>query len=120
MKLNTYCQLSDDWGWFIDIESNYFNENISLQPYKSVIKKFNSCVNKLPIIQEDEYEYYHKNYKNPEENYDINLKSPNTNIDCINIHNTNIDNKNKFNKTVDVYCTTLITALFAYVIFIVL
>jgi hypothetical protein len=110
MKLNTYYHLSDDWGWFIDIENNCFNENISLQPYRSVVKKFNSCVNKLPIIQEDEYEYYHKNYKDPEENYDINLKSP----------NTNINNKNEINKTVDVYCTTLITALFAYVIFIVL
>jgi len=119
MKLNAYCDICDDWGWFIDIENNCFNENISLQPYRSVIKKFNSCVNKLPIIQEDEYEYYHKNYKDPEEiiykecqpTYDINLERS----------NKSNSNKNSNTNTIFNVCsTTLISSLLAYVIFIVL
>ena len=107
-------QLCDDWGWFIDVESNYFAGNISLQPCRSPIKKFNSYLNKLPKIEEDEYEYYQKNYKDPEEiiykeevepNYDINLKS---------------SNKNEVNTIFNVGSTTLITAVLTYVIFLVL
>jgi len=117
MKLNAYCDICDDWGWFIDIENNCFNENISLQPYRSVIKKFNSCVNKLPIIQEDEYEYYHKNYKDLEEIYDINLERSNKN----NNNSNNNSNKNSNTNTIFNVCsTTLISSLLAYVIFIVL
>lgn len=118
MKLNTYCDICDDWGWFIDIENNCFNENISLQPYRSVVKKFNSCINKPLIIQEDEYEYYHKNYKDPEEiiykecqpDYDINLERS----------NKNNSNNNNTNTIFNVCSTTLISSLLAYVIFIVL
>ena len=113
MKLKS-SQLCDDWGWFIDVESNYFAANISLQPCRSPIKKFNSYVNKLPKIEEDEYEYYQKNYKDPEEiiykeevelNYDISLKSL---------------NKNEVNTIFNVWSTTLITAVFTYIIFIIL
>jgi hypothetical protein len=112
MNLKSY-QLCDDWGWFIDIESNYFAGNNLLQPCKPVVKKFNSCINKLPIIEEDEYEYYQKNYKDPEEiiykkdelNYDINL---------------NPSKKNINNTIFNVGSTTLITAILTYVIFIVL
>lgn len=108
------CQLSDDWGWFIDVESNSFTQNISLQPCKPVVKKFNSYLNKLPKIEEDQYEYYHKNYKDPEEiiykenelDYDINLQSLNKNKEVNIIFN--------------VGSTTLITAVLTYVIFIVL
>jgi hypothetical protein len=113
MKLKS-SQLCDDWGWFIDVESNYFAGNISLQPCRSPIKKFNSYLNKLPKIEEDEYEYYQKNYKDPEEiiykeevelNYDISLKSL---------------NKNEVNTIFNVGSTTLITAVLTYVIFIIL
>jgi hypothetical protein len=117
MKLNAYYQLSDDWGWFIYIdEHNNYTQNISY-PYKPV-KKFN----KLKRIQEyeDEYEYYHKNHKDPEENYDINLQSPNTNINNENINYKNIDNKNQINTIFNVGSTTLITSLLAYIIFIIL
>lgn len=117
MNLNTYYEVCDDWGWYIYIdEHNNYTKNV-LYSYNP-IKKFNKL--KTILEYEDEYEYYHKNHKDPEENYDINLQCPNTNIRNTNIRNTNIDNTNEINKTVDVYCTTLITALFAYVIFIVL
>ena len=46
--------LCEDWGWFIDIESN--NSNILTQPCKFVIKS-NIHFNKLQTIQEDEYDY---------------------------------------------------------------
>lgn len=106
-------QLCDDWGWFIDIESNYFSQNIPLQTCKPPIKKFNSYLNKLPKIEEDEYEYYHKNYRDPEEiiykevevDYNISLKS---------------SNKNEVNTIFNVGSTTLITAILTYLIFIVL
>jgi len=107
------CQLCDDWGWFIDVESNCFVGNNLLQPCRSPVKKFNSYLNKLPKIEEDEYEYYQKNYKDPEEiiykedklDYDINLKS---------------SNKNEVNTIFNVGSTTLITAILTYFIFIVL
>lgn len=117
MNLNAYCEVCDDWGWYIYIdEHNNYTQNISYA-YKPV-KKFN----KLKRIQEyeDEYEYYHKIHKDPEENYDINLQSPNTNINTININNKNIDNKNQINTIFNVGSTTLITSLLAYIIFIVL
>lgn len=110
------CQLCDDWGWFIDIESNYFAGNISLQPCKSPIKKFNSYLNELPKIEEDEYEYYQKNYKDPEDKYDINLKQSEENYDI-----TLKQSKQNIKDTVfNVGSTTLITAVLTYVIFIVL
>jgi len=107
------CQLCDDWGWFIDIEHNNYHGNNLLQPCRSPVKKFNSYLNKLPKIEEDEYEYYHKNYKDPEEiiykedelDYDINLKS---------------SNKNELNTIFNVGSTTLITAVLTYFIFIIL
>jgi hypothetical protein len=108
------CQLCDEWGWFIDIETDNYGENILLQPCsRPRIKKFNSCVNNLPTIEEDEFEYYQKNYKDPEEiiykevqqNYDINLKK----------------SKQKLNNTIfNVGSTTLITAVLTYIVFIIL
>ena len=95
-------QMSDDWGWFVDIECNDFGNNILLQPCKSS-KKIKYNFNKLHIIEEDEYEYYHRNYKDPEENYTLNSK--------------NGVNNNTF---VNVGSTTLITALLTYIIFCIL
>ena len=104
MNLNSY-QLCDDWGWFIDIECN---DNILLQPCKPG-KKLKPHFNKLNVIDEDEYDYYQKNYKDPEENYKI----PNKNYD--------INLKTGENNTlVNVGSTTLITALLTYVIFFIL
>jgi hypothetical protein len=113
MNLKSY-QLCDDWGWFIDIETNNFGENVLLQPCsRPRIKKFNSRVNNLPTIEEDEYEYYQKNYKDPEEilykdvqqNYATSLKNSKENVN---------------NTVFNVGSTTLITAILTYVIFIVL
>ena len=115
MNLKTF-QLCDDWGWFIDVEHNNYDENILLQTCRPPIKKFNSrSVNKLPIIQEDEYEYYEKNYKDPEEliykdieeNCDINL-------------NQSKENTNKVNTAFNISSTTLITAILTYFIFVIL
>jgi hypothetical protein len=131
MILNTYdnlCDdlygnLCDDWGWFIDIdEVNYYKKNKIFQP-DNLFESDNSKkkINKLQTIQEyeDEYDYYQKNHKDPEENYDIKFNSSNK-YDF---------NKNEFNKIEvnqvkhredNIYSTTLITAFFAYIIFIVL
>lgn len=118
MNLTAYYQVCDDWGWFIDIEenNNTYTKNI-LYPYKAT-KKFN----KLKTIDEyeDEYDYYEKNYKDLEENYDMNLTYLNkhdTNKHEMNKHEVN---KNDMNKTTDIYIPTLITSLLAYVIFIIL
>lgn len=96
MNSNTY-QMSDDWGWFVDIECNDFSKNILVKPInaqKKIKHRFN-----LSTIEEDEYEYYHRNYKDPEENYDTNVKTGESNI------------------FINVGSTTLITALLTYVIF---
>jgi hypothetical protein len=113
MNLNVQYQLCDDWGWFIDIENEEYGKNILLQPCRSPVKKFNSYSNKLPTIEEDEYEYYQKNYKDPEEKFykvveekeGINLKYPNKNIGIL---------------IFNISSTTLITGILTYIIFIVL
>jgi hypothetical protein len=115
MNLNMHYQICDDWGWFIDIESDNYGKNILLQPCRSPIKKFNSYLHKLPKIEEDEYEYYQKNYKDPEEKiykeeitvekHDINLKD---------------SNKKVGNSIFNIGSTTLVTAVLTYIIFIIL
>lgn len=118
MNLNLhYKQCDDDWGWFIDTETADTTNNILLQPCRPYVKKFNSCLNKLLTIDEDEYEYYQKNYKDLEEKYDVNLKS-------LNEIRVNDINKNE-NRNINSYMfsfssTTLITAVLTYVIFIIL
>lgn len=103
MTSNAY-QLCDEWGWFIDIECNDNCKNISLQPC-NYRKKIYHHLNKLQIIEEehDEYDYYHKNYKDPEENLNKMYQKYNGNNILINVGST-----------------TLITALLTYVIFFVL
>ena len=113
MNLKAY-QLCDDWGWFIDIETNNYGENILLQPCsRPRIKKFNSRVNNLPTIEEDEFEYYQKNYKDPEE---IIYKEVDENI---NLKNSKENTKN-VNTIFSVGSTTFITAVLTYIVFIVL
>jgi len=110
MKLNMYYQLCDDWGWFVDIENADNNKNIILQPYKPILKKNNLYLNKLPLIdEEDEYEYYQDNYKDPEEKYYIMFKSSNEN-----------GKENNNTMKIDMGYTTLITAILTYIIFAVL
>lgn len=46
---SSYNNLSDDWGWFIDLES--------MTPIHQLNK---ACINQLEIIDE-EYEYYTNN-----------------------------------------------------------
>lgn len=103
MNLNTN-NLCEDWGWFIDIETN--DSNILLEPCKS-IKKINIKFNKLQTIEEDEYDYYEKYYNNPEEKYDK-------------IENENKKSTEPTNVIVNVGSTTLLTALLTYVIFFIL
>lgn len=136
MILNTYdnlCDdlygnLCDDWGWFIDIdEVNYYKKNKIFQQDKSFEpdnskKKINKKIDKLQTIEEyeDEYDYYQKNHKNMEEYYDIKFNSSNK-YDFNKIMNKNDFIKNEETLSGDnIYSTTLITAFFAYVIFIVL
>lgn len=120
MKLNRYNQLyndsvCDDWGWFIDIETTDNSKNILLQLCKPIMKKNNLDLNKLPPIEEDEYEYYHENYEDPEENYDIILKPSNE----IGENNIN-ENVKRDSNILDVGSTTFITAVLTYIIFIIL
>jgi hypothetical protein len=123
MILNTYDDLCDDWGWFIDIdEVNYYKKNRIFEPDKCK-KKIYKKIDKLQAIEEyeDEYDYYQKNYKNLEENYDIKFNSSNKNdFNKIEVNKNDL-NKNQEKQSGDnIYSTTLITAFFAYVIFIVL
>lgn len=90
--------LCEDWGWFIDIESN--NSNIII-PSRKIFVKSNIHFNKLQTIEEDEYDYYEKYYKNLEEQYDTNEIEP----------------TKPSNRILNVGSTTLITALLTYVIF---
>ena len=92
--------LCEDWGWFIDIESN--NSNIS--------------------IQEDEYDYYQKYYRNLEEQYDTNMEEQyNTNLEKKYVTNENENKTTKSLNTIfNVGSTTLLTALLTYVILFIL
>jgi hypothetical protein len=125
MILNTYDDLCDDWGWFIDIdEVNYYKKNKIFEPYKSFESdQPKKKIDKLQTIEEyeDEYDYYQKNHKDPEDIYDIKFNSSNK-YDLNKIEmNKNKGNNNKGNQPGDnIYSTTLVTAVFAYIIFIVL
>lgn len=118
MNSNTN-NLCEDWGWFIDIESN--NSNILIQPCKIFIKS-NIHFNKLQTIQEDEYDYYEKYYKNLEEQYDRNMEEQyNTNLEKKYDTNENENKTTKPSNTIfNVGSTTLLTALLTYVILFIL
>jgi vacuolar-type H+-ATPase subunit E/Vma4 len=103
MSLTCY-NLSEDWGWYIDIESS----KPLYQTRKDLIKIPNKYYNKLETIEEeeDQYEFYINIQKNLD---DISSK----NID-INIEQKNLEYvKQIFN----VGSTTMLTAMLTYIIF---
>jgi hypothetical protein len=108
MSLTCY-NLSEDWGWYIDIESSNPVYQIRTDFVKIPCKKFNQHYNKLDIIEEeDEYEYHINNLKKLD---DISSK----NIDVDIEHNNN--NKEYVKKMFSVGSTTMLTALLTYVVF---
>ena len=66
MNLNT--NVTDGWGWYIDLENNTFI-NVETKELKNerTNKKFNYHFNRLDTIKE-EYEYYYNNYGENENN----------------------------------------------------
>jgi hypothetical protein len=100
---------NDDWGWYIDIESQFqnyeFNElNINI----NINKKFSIHLNKLDnIIENDLTE------KDLTENNKKNKKNKKSTIYC----NFNLIRKNKIVKFIS---TTIITVLLTYVILVVI
>jgi hypothetical protein len=115
MSLTCY-NLSEDWGWYIDIERSNPVYQIRTDFVKIPCKKFNQHYNKLDIIEEDadedadededEYEYHINNLKKLD---DISSK----NIDV------NIERSNQYyvKKMFSVGSTTMLTALLTYVVF---
>jgi transcription initiation factor IIF auxiliary subunit len=98
MNLN-YQNMSDDWGWFIDIENNSF-----VHDYYEVRK----TINKLQVIkeeEEDDYDYYKQMYKDPEEIY-INRETGEKHLDIYTIESSSF----KF------YSKTIITIATAYIL----
>lgn len=95
MNLNANYTVSDDWGWFVDIETELYTKIIDNRGKK--------VINKLDSIKEHSI-YYTKNYKDIETNFDLCHKEP----------EKDIDKKN----TMYVICsTTLITSVLTYAIF---
>jgi hypothetical protein len=112
MISNCY-NLSEDWGWYIDIESMkpiyQNNPEIIRSKNKNNIIKYR--LNRLEAIEEDEYDYYINNIKNNE--YKNDLK----NIDFT-INET--DDNMKSNIITNYGSTTLITVLITYIVFFIL
>lgn len=96
MTLNS-ANLTEEWGWFIDIEKNEKNEKND--KYKVVNKTTYTFPDLHSIEEDDEYEYYIKNQKDDE-------------FDSKNIKESNLIYK--------VGSTTIITAVLTYIIFIML
>lgn len=95
MNSNANYTVSDDWGWFIDIETELYTKIIDNRGKK--------VINKLDSIKEHCI-YYTKNYEDIETNFDLYHKEP----------EKDIDKKN----TMYVICsTTLITSVLTYAIF---
>lgn len=95
MTLNANCTISDDWGWFVDIETELYTNIIDNNNIK--------IMNKLDLIKEHSI-YYTKNYQDIESNFHLYHKEL----------EKDIDKKN----TMYVICsTTLITSVLTYAIF---
>lgn len=108
---STCYNLSEDWGWYVDIESSNPVYQIRTDFVKIRNKKFNQYYNKLETIIEDEYDFYIQNQKNLDDEVII---KDNKNI---------IDNKTQIYSSknlLNIGSTTMITALLTYVIFFVL
>jgi hypothetical protein len=97
--------LSEDWGWYIDIESSNPVYQIRTDFVKIPLKKIKQHY-KLETIVEDEYDFYLNNQKNLD---DISLNNTDINIE----HNNQQYVKQLFN----VGSTTMLTALLTYMIF---
>jgi hypothetical protein len=108
---STCYNLTEDWGWYVDIE----NMNPIYQTRKEFAtiphRKFKTHYNKLEPIEEDEYEYYLDKQKNLD---DL----------LINKNDENIDDNNKENKIsnnlIKFTSTTMISALITYIVFYIL
>jgi len=99
MSLSCY-NLSEDWGWYIDIEtSNPVYQTMSIQ-------KNNKFYKKLDTIEEDEYDYYVNNQKNVD---DISSKSISINIEQ--------SNRDYVKQIFNIGSTTMITISLTYIIF---
>jgi len=105
MSLTCY-NLSEDWGWYIDIESSNPVYQFRTDFVKIPCKKFNPHYNKLETIEEDEYDYYINNQKNLD---DISSKNIDVNIEP--------NNQDYIKKIFNVGSTTMITALLTYIVF---
>lgn len=115
MNLTTY-NICEDWGWYVDIESNLLiNSNINTIVYKSnkVYNPYKKNYSKLYKIEEDEYEYYKNNYKDLE-NLELEYNYKKNEIQKIEKDNPEKDKNFNLYK---IGSTTLITSLLAYVIF---
>jgi hypothetical protein len=109
MISNSY-NLTEDWGWFIDIESSKPIYDIKTQFVKTKNKKINYNYNKLAAIEDDEYDYYINNIKDTD--YIHQIKKP---LEILSpLENTTSNIITKYGST------TLITALLTYVVFFVL
>ena len=99
----TYYNLSEDWGWYIDIESS----NPVYQTRKDHVKMSNQYYNKLETIEEeDEYDYYINIQKNLD---DISSKNIDINIEQ--------NNREYVKQIFNVGSTTMLTAMLTYIIF---
>ncbi len=60
--MTTLNHLSDDWGWYIDIEHVYSDNNINVHKQKKTIT-YRSALKTINEYDEDEYYYYINNQK---------------------------------------------------------
>jgi hypothetical protein len=109
MISNSY-NLSEDWGWYVDIETLKPIYQIKTEFVKINNKKLNYHLNRLDPIEEDAYDYYINNKIDrdyEEEKFEIKVIEPNKGKDSPNI--------------ITAYgSTTLITALLTCIIFFVI
>jgi hypothetical protein len=72
--MNVNTNISEDWGWYIDIENNNYI-NFSIIEYNHDLKsnkKMNYHLNRLETIEEDnEYDYFKNNYEHNEKILEI-------------------------------------------------
>ena len=95
MNSNAKFTVSDDWGWFVDIESELYT--------KIIYKRNKKLINKLDSVKEHCI-YYTKNYEDIESDFEFCQKEVEKDIDKKNI--------------MYVICsTTLITSVLTYAIF---
>jgi hypothetical protein len=109
MISNSY-NLSEDWGWFIDIESLRPIYQIKTEFVKNNNKKLNYHLNRLDPIEEDEYDYYMNNKKEIDYEEEILKIKINETVKC----------KEDTNMITAYGSTTLITALLTCIVFFVL